>query len=114
VRVNLVGVVEPTRQLIDDSAGVGFVADAGVVSLQRPCERLGHAFRLRAFDRGGAWHEADVAGEPAGVVGGVAAAVVGQPLDRLAERVHLAEPVFEAQHHKVSNMAALIPAVVAT
>ena len=64
-----------TWQLIDDSAGVGFVADAGVVSLQRPYERLGHAVRLRAFDGGGAWDQADIAGEPAGVVGGIAAAV---------------------------------------
>ena len=105
MRVNIVVVVEPTRQLIDDSAGVGFVADAGVVSLQRPYERLGHAVRLRAFDRGGAWDQADVAGEPAGVGGGIATAVVGQPLDRLAERVHLAEPMFQYGLLVVSDLA---------
>ena len=47
MRVSLVVVVEPARQLIDDSAGVGFVADAGVASLQRPYERLGQPLNLQ-------------------------------------------------------------------
>lgn len=43
MRVNRIVVSEPGWKLIDDGAGVGFVADTSVVSLQGPDESLGHA-----------------------------------------------------------------------
>ncbi len=78
--VNFVVVCEPSRQLVEDGTGVGFGADPGIIALQCPDERLGHAVRLRAFDRRGSGHETDVSGEPTGVVGSAAATVVGQRL----------------------------------
>jgi len=71
-----------------------------MVALERPDERLGHAVRLRAFDQRGAGHEADIASEAAGVVGGVTTVVVGQPLDRAGERIHWPEAVFDTEHHE--------------
>jgi hypothetical protein len=79
-------VVQPDRQLFEDGAGVRFGADADVITLEGPDERLGHAIALRAFDGCGSRDQADVAGEPAGVMRGVAAAVISQPLDRLGTR----------------------------
>ena len=85
MRVNVVIMGEPSRQLIDDGASVRPGADPGIIALQGPDEGLGHAVRLRAFDWRGAGHETDVAGEAACIVRGIAAAIVGQPLDRLGE-----------------------------
>src|SRR3954453_2396802 len=53
--------------------------DANVVALQGARERLSHAVRLWALQRGRAGHQPDVPGEAAGLPGDVAAAVVGQP-----------------------------------
>ena len=109
MRVKLVVVGEPSRELIDDGAGVWPGTDPGVVALQRPDEGLGHAVRLRAFDWRGAGHETDVAGEPTSVVRGIAAAIVGQPLDRFGKRVDLPEAMFDAEHHEVTNVLGADP-----
>ena len=92
-------VVKPAGQLVDDRLGVRSWADAGVVALQRSDKRLGHAIALRAFDRRRARCEANVAGEAAGVVGGVAAAVIGEPLNGVRQLVHLAEAMLDANDH---------------
>jgi hypothetical protein len=75
-------VLDPDWQLFEHGAGVGFGADASVVALEGSDERFGHSVALRAFDGCGSRDQADVAGEAAGVVRGVATAVIGQPLDR--------------------------------
>ena len=104
MRVNRIVVLEPARQLVEHRTGGGPGVYSGVVALQRADERFGHAVRLRAFDRRGAGRETDVAGEPAGIVGGVTAAIVGQPLDGRGQLVDLAEPVLDAKHHEVANV----------
>lgn len=50
--------IEPSWQLLDDSASVGARADAGVIALERANERLRHTVALRAFDRGGSRDQA--------------------------------------------------------
>ncbi len=96
--------IEPSWQLLDDSAGVGAWADAGVIALECADERLCHSVALRAFDRRGSRDQADVAGEAPGIVRGVAAAVVGQPFDGVRQGVHLAEAMFDRGHHEISHI----------
>lgn len=87
--------IEPAWQLLDDSAGVGARADAGVIALERANERLCHSVALRAFCRCGSWDQPNVAGEAPGIMRGVAAAVVGQPFDGVRQGIHLTEAMFE-------------------
>ena len=71
-------VCQPAWQLLDHGLRVGSGVDADVVALEGADERLGHAVGLRTADRRRERHQADVAGEGAGITRGVAAAVVGQ------------------------------------
>ena len=86
-RVNRIVVFEPARQLLDDGAGVGPGVHAGVVALQRADEGFGHAVRLRLSTGVVQGTRPMSRANRPGVVCDVAAAVVGQPLDRFGERV---------------------------
>lgn len=90
--------------MLDDGLGVGPGAHTDVVALEGSDERLGHAVGLRAADRRRERHQADVAGEGAGVAGGVAAAVVAQPLDRLVQAVHGSEAMLDGGEHQVLHV----------
>lgn len=59
---------------------------------------------MRAFDGRGAWDQAHVVGEAAGLVRGVAAAIVGQPFDGARQAVHLAEAVLDSGDHQVAHV----------
>src|SRR5215207_5176082 len=76
VGVNLVVMRQPGWKLAQHGLGVRNRGDANVVALQGAHERLSHAVRLWALERGRAGHQPDVPGEAAGLPGEVAAAVV--------------------------------------
>src|SRR6185436_19548926 len=106
VGVNLVVVRQPGWKLAQHGLGVRNRGDANVVALQGAHERLSHAVRLWALERGRAGHQPDVPGEVAGLPGEVAAAVVGQPLDLDGQAVDPSEPVFDGGHHQVAHVLA--------
>src|SRR5215203_5243007 len=106
MRVNLVVVFEPGRELLHYRFGVRDGRDPNVVAFQRADERLGHSVRLRADERRGARDEADLAGEAAGLASEVAAAVVGPPLDRAGQAVHPTEAMLDGGDHEVADILA--------
>ena len=77
--MHLVIVGEPAWQLLDHGRGIRPRVHSDVIALEGADERLRHAVRLWAADRGGARYQADVTCEGTSVVRGVADAVVGQP-----------------------------------
>ena len=81
MRVNLVVVGDPRRQLTHHGLGIGSRTDADVVAFDRANERFSHSVALRTFDGRRSWFETDVASEAAGITCNVAATVVGQPFD---------------------------------
>ena len=70
--VNFVVVCEPSQQLVEDGTGVGFGADPGIIALQCPGERLGHAVFLGDID----FVAAIVSAGTGDVIGGSIIAVV--------------------------------------
>ena len=76
VRVVGVVVLEPGREQLEGSGGVRQRGDLDVVALERADEGLGDAIALRARHRRKIGLEAELAGEDAGVLGGVGRAVV--------------------------------------
>jgi hypothetical protein len=72
---------------------------------KRPAEGLGHTVRLRTFNGRSAHYKASVAGEPARAMCGIAAAIVGETLDRLCELGRLPEPLYGTHTHKVADVA---------
>ena len=104
VRMHLDVVGEPAWQLLDDGPGVRPGVHADIVALEGTDERLCHAVRLRAADRGRARDQLDVAGEGSGVARDIAAAVVAQPLDRLGQAVHRSEAVLDGGDHQVPDV----------
>jgi len=59
---------------------------------------------LRAFDGCCAGPEVDLAGEAAGLPGGVAAAVIRQPFDGGRQPVHAAEAVLDGGGHQIAHI----------
>jgi hypothetical protein len=102
--MHVVVVGQPSAQLLDDGLGIWPGADADGVALERADEGFGHAVGLRAADGRRARHQADVAGEGAGVAGGVAATVVGEPLDRPGQAVHGPVALLDGGHHQVLDV----------
>jgi len=76
VRVNLVVVADPGRQLMHHGLGIGSGTDADVVAFDRADERFSHSVALWTFDRRRSRFKPDVASEAAGITCNVAAAVV--------------------------------------
>ena len=97
-------VIHPDWQLFEDGACVRFWADADVIALEGTDERLGHAVGLRAFDRRSSGDQADVAGEAASVVCGVAAPIIGEPFDLAGHMIYLTEAVLDGGDHEVTHV----------
>ena len=79
--MHLVVVGQPAWQLLDDGLGIQPGPYADVVALERTDERLGHAVRLRAADRGRAWDQPDAAGEGTSIARDIAATAQSQTED---------------------------------
>jgi hypothetical protein len=63
---------------------------ADIIAFEGANERLSPAIRLRTADRGRARDQPDVPGKRTCVASGVAAAVIGQPIDWLGHAVQTA------------------------
>src|SRR5215467_4763409 len=107
VRMHRVVVLEPTVELAQYTGGIGARADLRVVALESLHKSFGHAIGLWAFDWRRARHQADLAGQLAGLAGGVWRAVVGQPLDRQRQLVHQPEALFDALDDQIADVAAV-------
>ena len=81
MRVNLIVVCDPRRQLTQHGLGIRSRADADVVTFDRADEGLSHSIALRTFDGCRSRFETDVASEFARIASNVAATVIGQPFD---------------------------------
>ena len=81
MRVNLVVVGDPRRQLTHHGLGIRSRTDADVVAFDRADEGFSHSVALRTFDGRRSWFKTDVASEAARIASNVAAAVVRQPFD---------------------------------
>lgn len=82
--MHLVTMSKSTGYSCDYGLRVGPWVHANVIAFKSSNERLGHAVGPWAADWGRALDQPDVAGKGAGVSSGVTAAVIRQPLDRLA------------------------------
>ena len=81
MRVNLVVVGDPRRQLTHHGLGIRSRTDADVIAFDRADEGFSHSVALRTFDGRRSWFKTDVASEAARIASNVAAAVVRQPSD---------------------------------
>lgn len=76
--------------------------DIGVVAFEALHERLRHSVGLGTADRSEAGNQAQAHGELDRLVGSVAAAVVGEPLDRL-RRDAVSKALLDGLEHQVSD-----------
>lgn len=81
--MDLVVVLDPSRDLPERGFGVRQGVQAQIVALEGLHEGLGHAVGLRAPDRSEAGNEVQGYGEVPGFLGRVGAAIVGEMLDGL-------------------------------
>ncbi len=95
---------EPARQLVDNALRIWPRIHADIIALEGADERLRHAIRLRTADWGRARDQPNAPGEGACVASGVAAAVVGKPLDRFRHPVHLSVAMFDRGDHQVLDV----------
>lgn len=86
--------------------GVGTIVNVHVVALERFDEGLGHTVRLRAPDRREARYETEADGKVDRIVGAVAAAVIGQPLDGLQDALRAEAPLDAFDHQVAEHLAA--------
>ncbi len=89
---------EPAGQLVDNALRIRAGVHTDIITLESASERLGHVMRLRIADRGRARDQPDAPGERTGVASGVAAAVMGEPLDRFVHAVHLSVSMLRGDH----------------
>jgi hypothetical protein len=82
MRMALIVVFEPCRQLRQDRTSVGTIMNIHIVALEGFDERLGHAVGLRALYRGEARNETQADRELGRFVSSIAEAVVREPLGR--------------------------------
>ena len=80
--------------------------DANIVTFDRTDESFGHSIALRTFDWRRSRFEADVASEPACLVGDVTAAIIGQPLDGDRQAIDQAEAMLDGSDHQITNVLA--------
>ena len=106
MRVNLVVVGDPRRQLTHHGLGIRSRTDADVVAFDRADEGFSHSVALRTFDGRRSWFKTDVASEAARIASNVAAAVVRQPFDGDRQAVDPAEPMLDGGHHQVPHVVA--------
>jgi hypothetical protein len=102
MRVDVVVILEPGRQLLEDRDGVWPWVHAGIVTFQGFDECLANAIALRAADWREAWNKVKRSSKISGLSGGIGGAIISQPLDgkRGAERV---EPALHAVEHHVAD-----------
>ena len=102
MRVDVVVILEPSWQLLEDRDGVWPWVYAGIVTFQGFDEGLADAVAIRATDRRETWNKVQGYGEVRGFGGGIGGAIISQPLDRKrgAERV---EPALDAGEHHVAD-----------
>ena len=106
MRVNLVVVVDPGRQLTHDGLGIRSGTDADIVAFDCADEGFSHSIALRTFDGRRSRFKPDIASEAAGIACNVAAAIVGQPFDGERQAVDPAEPMLDGGHHQVPHIVA--------
>lgn len=89
MRVDVVVILEPGGQLLEDGDGVWPWVHAGIIAFQGFDEGLAYPVAFRAADRREAWNKVQGCGEVGGFGGGIGGAIISQPLDgeRGAERV---------------------------
>ena len=107
MRVKIVVVLEPERQLRDDGFGIRGGVHRDVVALEGFDEGLGHAVRLRAAHGRRARLHAYVAEQGCGIPGDEARTVVGEPFDGLGQHVDATEAVLDGGDHEVLHVLAL-------
>ena len=90
--MNRVVVLEPFRQLRDDSSGIRTRRDSDVITLEGPDEGFGHAVGLGALDRRRQGLEPDLPCEGPRLTRKTTGAVVRQPFDRSGQSIDAAEP----------------------
>ena len=95
---------EPARQLVDDALRIWPGVHTDIIALEGANERLSHAIRLRTADRGRARYQPNAPCERTWVASGVAAAVIGEPLDRFGHAVHLAVAMLDRGDHQVLDV----------
>ena len=102
MRVDVIVILEPGWQLLEDGDGVWPLVDAGIIAFQGFDEGLADAVAFRATDRREAWNKVQGCGEVGGLGGGIGGAIIGEPLDWMwgAERV---EPALDAVEHHVAD-----------
>lgn len=107
MRVKIVVMLEPKRQLSDDGFSIRGGVYRDVIALECFDERLGHAVRLWASHRCRARFHADLAEQGCGVLGDEAGAVVGEPFDGFGQHIDAAEAVLDGGDHEVLHVFAL-------
>ena len=106
VRVNLVIVGDPGRQLTHHGLGIRSRTDADIVAFDRADEGFSHSIALRTFDRRRSRFKADVASEAAGIASDIATAIVGKPFDGDRQTIDPAEPMLDGSHHQIAHVLA--------
>ena len=84
--MKLVVVLEPLRELGEDSFGIETIVQIHVITLEGFQERIGHAVGLWATDRREARDDPQRSSLLDCLSGGVAAAIVGRPFHRMCCR----------------------------
>src|SRR5258706_13980253 len=103
MRMHLVVVGEPDRQLLKNGEGVWRGVNVHVVALEGFDERLRHAVALRRAIGGTARLETDVLGKTACLPSNVAGPVVAQPFCRARQPGNLSKALAHRFHHYVPN-----------
>jgi len=101
-------VLEPFVDMPECSFGIRQWVDTNVVTLESLHECFRYAVRFRAPHRREASLQVQRGGKVPCVLGGVAAAIVGQPFDRVRHSEHT-KPLLDGFEHHVPNQAATDP-----
>ena len=96
--------VEPAGQLVGNTLRIRPGVHTDIIALESANERLGHAIRLGTADWGSARNQPNASGERTRVARGVAAAVIGQPLDRPGHTVDLSVAMLDCGDHQVLDV----------
>ena len=107
VRVHGVVVGKPARQLRHHSLGVTQIPEGNVISFNRLHKALGHSIGLRALHRCGERTHVDRPGKGTCLSGGVAAAVVREPLNRARRGGITSKTLLDCSQHHVFNQASI-------
>src|SRR5689334_10199261 len=101
----LVVVLEPSGDLAERCERIRQGIDANIVAFEGFYEALRDAVRLRTLNGSEAGNEIKGYREVAGLLGGIGAAIVGQPFER-HRSLEGAEPTLDSFQHHVPDHAA--------